>query len=223
MEENENSLFVLINVSYLNVLDIPSLTIGRGITTIFGPSGSGKTTILKLLNRMISPSTGQLFFNGTELRQTNPVQHRRKVVMLSQNPVMFEGSIGDNLNAPNIFQKRPLLDESLLCSALETVRLGKDPATPVNLLSGGEKQRLALARVILLQPEVYLLDEPSSSLDDASAEAVVETLCLKARKENRPVIMVTHSKTIARKYSDAIITIAGGKSIGQELCSGRDN
>ncbi|MDD4635516.1 MAG: ATP-binding cassette domain-containing protein [Dehalococcoidales bacterium] len=215
--EKEHNLFDFISVRYRDVIDIPNLSVGRGITTLFGPSGGGKTTILKMLNRMVSPTEGKIVYNSTPLVETNPVEHRRRVVMLSQNPVMFEGSIHDNLNAPFKFQKRPFPHESAIYQVLESVGLDKNLKTTVNVLSGGEKQRLALARIILLQPEVFLLDEPSSALDADSADIVIETICHKARIEKKSIIMVTHSKTIARKYSDIIIRVAQGKITGQEL------
>jgi len=221
MEENKHNLFNFKFVRYRNILTVPELAIGKGITTFFGPSGSGKTTILKLLNRMISPTEGQIFYNGTALADTNPVEHRRKVVMLSQHPVMFEGSIEDNLSAAFRFQKRASPSRDAISDVLKNVRLDKDPGSPVGKLSGGEKQRLALARVVLLEPEVYLLDEPSSALDDDSADIIIETLHQKVNADAKSMIMVTHSKAIARKYSDVFIRVANGRITDREVCNER--
>lgn len=215
MENNKYSLFDIIGVRYQDILNIPELAIGEGVTTFFGPSGSGKTSILKLLNRLISPTSGQIFYKGTALEHTDPIDHRRKVVMLSQNPVMFKGSIKDNLNASFRFRNHLVPEDKTLSDVLENVGLDKDLGFLVDKLSGGEKQRLALARVILLKPEVYLLDEPSSALDDNSADVIIETLYQRVRSESKSMIMVTHSKSIAQKYSNNIINVAGGKIISR--------
>ena len=210
MENNKYSLFDIIGVRYQDILNIPELAIGEGVTTFFGPSGSGKTSILKLLNRLISPTSGQIFYKGTALEHTDPIDHRRKVVMLSQNPVMFEGSIKDNLNASFRFRNHLVPEDKTLSDVLENVGLDK-------IWASGRQvgKRLALARVILLKPEVYLLDEPSSALDDNSADVIIETLYQRVRSESKSMIMVTHSKSIAQKYSNNIINVAGGKIISR--------
>lgn len=151
-------MFKFIDVRYKDVLDLPTLYIEKEkITTLVGASGSGKTTILKMLNKMISPTQGRILFNGMDLRRINSVAHRRHVTMLSQSPAMFEGSIRDNLNAGVRFQERELPSDEVLNRILEQVKLKKPLDSSVNTLSGGEKQRLALGRVLLLNPEVYLL------------------------------------------------------------------
>lgn len=79
-------MFQFMQVKYKNIIDLPDLLINRGITILVGASGSGKTAILKMLNKMISPTQGQILYNGIDVRQINSVEHRRKVAMLSQNP-----------------------------------------------------------------------------------------------------------------------------------------
>lgn len=216
-------MFEFIDVKYKDVLDLPTLYIEKEkITTLVGASGSGKTTILRMLNKMISPTKGRIMFDGTDLRQINSVAHRRRVIMLSQSPAMFEGSIRDNLNAGLRFQERELPGDETLYQILEQVKLKKSLESSVNILSGGEKQRLALGRVLLLNPEVYLLDEPSSALDDETEEIVIQMLTKHVRKEKKTIVMVTHSKAIAEKYSDTIIEIYEGKCL-KRRCNNERN
>lgn len=216
-------MFEFINVKYKDVLDLPTLYIEKEkITTLVGASGSGKTTILRMLNKMISPTKGRIMFDGTDLRQINSVAHRRHVIMLSQSPAMFEGSIRDNLNAGLRFQERELPSDETLYQILEQVKLKKSLESSVNTLSGGEKQRLALGRVLLLNPEVYLLDEPSSALDDETEEIVIQMLTKHVRKEKKTIVMVTHSKAIAEKYSDTIIEIYEGRCL-RRRCNNERN
>lgn len=216
-------MFKFIDVRYKDVLELPTLYIEKEkITTLVGVSGSGKTTILKMLNKMISPTHGRILFNGMDLSQINSVAHRRHVTMLSQSPAMFEGSIRENLNAGLRFQERELPSDEVLNRILEQVKLKKPLDSSVNTLSGGEKQRLALGRVLLLNPEVYLLDEPSSALDDETEEIIIQMLTEHVRIEKKTIVMVTHSKAIAEKYSDTIIEISEGRCLSRR-CNNEQN
>lgn len=204
-------MFDFRDVKYKNILRVPSLTIESGkITAFTGSSGGGKTTLLKMLNKMLSPTEGSILFKGTNLKDIDPVSHRRKVAMLSQTPAIFEGSIRDNLQMGAIFQERDRFTDTALKEVLERVHLNKDPDNPAGKLSGGEKQRLSLARILLLDPDVFLLDEPSSSQDDATEDLLIRMLVEIARKENKNMIMVTHAREIARKYADVIIEVQNG-------------
>jgi putative ABC transport system ATP-binding protein len=212
-------MFRFENVKFLDVLDLPSLMIeGSRITTLFGESGSGKTTILKLLNKMLSPTEGNIYFKEQDISEKEPSSHRRIVTMLSQEPVIFEGTIEYNLNAGRYFQDmEPAADETLK-NILKRVDLKKNLGDNASKLSGGEKQRLALARVMLLKPEVYLLDEPSSSLDEGSEEMIFDMFSSFVKEEHKTLVMVTHSRYIAKKYSDRIIYIKDGREHkGEEI------
>ncbi len=205
-------MFKFVDVKYMDILDVPSLFIEKGkITTLVGASGSGKTTLLRMLNKMLSPTQGKIMFKETDLVDINSVTHRRQVTMLSQNPVVFEGSIRDNLNIGLKFQEKSLLSDDALLSMLEKVNLKKGLDTSPNALSGGEKQRLALGRVLLLNSEIYLLDEPSAALDDETEETIIHRVTEYVRKDNKTLVMVTHSKAMAEKYSDTMIEIAEGR------------
>jgi len=206
------AVFEFIDVKFKNILDLPEMLIERNkITTLLGPSGSGKTTTLRLLNKMLSPTSGRILFNNIDLSTINSISHRRQVTMLSQNPAMFAGTIRDNLIIGLKLQSKPIPDDHVLNTVLEHIKLEKTLDNPVQNLSGGEKQRLALGRVLLLDPEVYLLDEPSSALDDATEEIIIAMVTNHVREKEKTLVMVTHSHVIAEKYSDAIITIANGR------------
>ncbi len=207
-------MFEFIDVKYKNILDIPHLEIEKGeITTLIGESGGGKTTILTLLNKINSPTQGKVLFNGIDLSQIDTVMHRRKVTMLSQNPIIFEGDIRDNLVKGLKYQDKPMVDYQALEELLQQVQLNKELDAPADNLSGGEKQRLALARILLLDSPVYLLDEPSSALDDNTETLIIDMITEHVRKNNKTLVMVTHSKKVAKKYSDVIINIKNGHCI----------
>lgn len=209
-------MFCFQGVKYKNILDVPELEIPEGqVTSIIGESGSGKTTLMRLLNKLISCSEGEIYYKGKALKEIDSVEHRRRVVMLSQEPAVFPGTVRENLLIGLKFSEKPLVGDEALYKAMETVYLKKDLVENVEKLSGGEKQRLCIARIILMEPEVLLLDEPTSALDETTEEIVIGKLLRYAKSHRSTVIMVTHSKTMAEKFSDIILHIEKGRLISK--------
>lgn len=136
--------------------------------------------------------------------------------MLPQTPAIFPGTIRDNLLLGLKFAEQPAVDDDHLQVAMKTVHLEKELDNNADQLSGGEKQRLALARLLLLDPDVFLLDEPSSALDDDTEQLVIEKLVQHTRTHNKTLIMVTHSKQVARQFADHIIEMKNGRIIREE-------
>lgn len=206
-------MFFLKNILYKGILTIPALDIPEGkITCLFGPSGCGKTTLLRLLNHLISPDEGQVFFQGEDISRIDAIALRRNVLMLPQQSVIYPGNLRDNLNIGAIFQDRPSFQNATLCDILKKTGLGeKDLEDDPNLFSGGEKQRLALARVLLLEPPVLLLDEPGSALDSAMESAIMNLILEDHKKRHTTCILVTHSEQMSKTYSDFIIYMQDGQ------------
>jgi putative ABC transport system ATP-binding protein len=205
-------MFQLENVKFKHILDIPKLTINEGITCLIGASGAGKTTLLKLLNKLYSPTSGSIYYRGKNLTGIDSVEHRRNVLMLGQTPVVYEGDIQDNLQMGLRFSHRQEADEQQLQEVLRLVQLDKDLHDPCTMLSGGEKQRLCLARLMLMDGEVYLLDEPSSALDKESEAFIMTCLADFVRRHNKSMIMVTHSSDAVAMLDAHNIQIAKGHS-----------
>jgi putative ABC transport system ATP-binding protein len=205
-------MYEIRNVKYKNILDIDNLKIPeKKVTSIVGKSGSGKTTLLRLLNKLISCDTGSILFKDKSLKEIDSVELRRKVIMLPQQPIIFEGSIRKNLLIGLEFSEKELLPDDRLNEILKLVHLDKSLDSEAEKLSGGEKQRVALGRVILMDPEVLLLDEPSSALDDLTEDKIIEFVANYSRDNNKTLILVTHSKDISKKYSDIEIVIEAGR------------
>ncbi|PKM94461.1 MAG: ABC transporter ATP-binding protein [Firmicutes bacterium HGW-Firmicutes-1] len=209
-------MFVLKDVKYKDIIDIKALQIPKNkITCIIGESGSGKTTILRLLNKLISCDRGEVFYDNQSLKDINSIELRRNVVMLPQSPAIFSGSIKDNLLIGLKFAEKTFVSDDELIEILKLVNLKKDLNEDADKLSGGEKQRVALGRVILLKPEVLLLDEPSSALDEDTEHLIFEALVKYTKDNNKTLIMVTHSKKVAHHFSDQIIEIKNGMLIDE--------
>lgn len=207
-------MFTLRNVRYQDILDIPHLEIPSGkVTCVVGRSGSGKTTLVKTLNRMITPDEGTILYQGSSITDIDPVQLRRKVVMLPQAPVMFDGTIRDNLLIGLQFAERPPIGDDTLRSILEIMDLRKDLDNEAASLSGGEKQRVALGRILAMQPEAALLDEPSSALDEGTERAVIGRLADAARERGVTLVIVTHSRPLASAVADTLIEMDAGRVV----------
>lgn len=201
-------MFVFDAVTYKTVLDIPHFIIhAHQITFVVGESGSGKTTLLRLLNKMLSPDSGEIYFNGEPLHTVDSVRLRRSVVMLPQSAVIFEGTVRENLLMGLEFAQKPPVKDSALAEMMERLRLDKPLNQNADKLSGGEKQRIALGRVLLMSPEVLLLDEPSSSLDEETELLIFDMLTDYTKSHNKTLICVTHSKKAAAGRADRMIEL----------------
>lgn len=204
-------MFKFEHVKYKDIIDIDNLNINLGeVTCIIGPSGSGKSTCLRLINKLISPTTGIISLNGENIANINSVEYRRKVPMLSQSPVSFPGSIRDNLLMGRKFQGKNEVSDSDLQNALDKVSLDEPLDKNIENLSGGEQQRVSIARLMLLDSDIFLLDEPSSALDDITEDFVIKSMVDMAKSQNKTIIYVTHSNSMAEKYSDRVIKIVDG-------------
>ncbi len=196
-------MFLLKEVKYKNILNIKALTIPENkVTCILGESGSGKSTLLRLLNKLISYDRGEIFYNNQSLKEIDSVKLRRSVVMLPQSPAIFSGIIRDNLLIGLKFAEKPPVSDDRLHAVLKLVHLDEDLNKDAEKLSEGEKQRLTLGRVLLLDPHVFLLDEPSSSLDEDTEHIIISSLVGYVKKNNKTLIMVTHSKKVANHFAD---------------------
>ncbi|GBD85002.1 putative ABC transporter ATP-binding protein YbbL [bacterium BMS3Abin02] len=181
----------------------------EGITVIVGPSGAGKTTLLRLCNRLAVPDRGSIRFRGEDLSTMDTLALRRKVGMVFQHPVLFGGTGLDNLRVaePSIAEPeaRALfqsvgLDESFLDGAVDD-------------LSGGEAQRLCLARTLATGPEVLLMDEPTASLDPAATERLEG---LVRGLDGVPILWVTHDVSQVRRLADEVMAIVDRRLVSDE-------
>ncbi len=178
---------------------------GGSITCILGPSGSGKSTMLRLCNRLEIPTSGCIRFRGDDLAAEDPLRLRRRVGMVFQRPTVFPGTVRENLLVALPGATDPQCDSALERAHVDRRFIDRD----ADALSGGEAQRVCLARTLITEPEVLLMDEPTSALDPASTR-VLESLGTELAAEGMPILWVTHDLAQAdRIASDRLILTAG--------------
>ena len=209
-------MFKLKDIKFKNILDIENLEIHENVVTIVkGESGSGKSTMLKLLNNIISPDSGVVMYNGVDVNDINPITLRRDVIMQSQFPNIFPGNVRENLNIIFTLRGEEGLDDEKLLKALEIVNLKKDLTDDAQNLSGGEKTRLSIARLFLVEPEVFLLDEPGASLDSKTEEILMNNVISEIKRRNKTLIYISHSDN-PEMITDEIITMKNGRVLSHE-------
>ena len=207
-------IFELDNLGFVSpekmILEGISLSIKEGEhLTITGPSGSGKSSLLKLLAALVSPSSGQLFYQGQEMGDLDPVAYRREVSYCFQQPVLFGQTVRDNVAFPFEIRQIPF-DQERVLTALARLNLGPEfLEKPIKDLSGGEKQRVALVRNLLFEPKVLLLDEVSSGLDEKT-KILLRTFLNDLHQEGVTLIEVTHDQPEI-EAAERLVTIVGGR------------
>lgn len=182
---------------------------GRGVTAVFGPSGSGKSTLLRLCNRLELPTSGRALFYGSDIAGIDPLWLRRRVGMCFQRPTPFPGTVAENLRAADPDASDARLRETLARVALTGSWLDRDVAA----LSGGEAQRVCLARTLMAQPQVLLLDEPTSAVDTEAAE-VIERAVRELAADGIPALWVTHNSAQLERAADRVLRLESGRSLG---------
>ena len=174
-------------------------------TAVVGPSGAGKSTLLRLLNRMDDASTGEVLFHGRPIASYDVLDLRRRVGLVAQVPVLLCDTVREELRVA-----APDLDDAEARRLLRDVALDEsflDRET--TSLSGGEAQRVCLARALTVHPEVLLLDEPTSALDAFAARAVEQVLA-RLREHGLTTVLVSHDLEQAQRLADDVVVVVGG-------------
>lgn len=176
-----------------------------GITVVSGPSGAGKTTLLRLCNRLEVPDAGTVSYRGQPLDELDPLVLRRRVGMVFQRPTPFPGNVADNLAVAHPDASTEELRTAMRRVALDPVLLDQEART----LSGGELQRMCLARTLVTGPETLLLDEPTSALDKQPKQ-VFESTARDLAAQGITIIWVSHDDAQARRVADRIYQLRDG-------------
>ena len=193
-------------------------------TVLLGPSGSGKSTLLRMLNCLNSPTSGEIYFDDKPLTDYDSAHLRKRVGMVFQSPTMINGTVKENLTMTQKWIKDGnIIADTELTQILEQVGLDSNFLDKdARSLSGGEQQRIALARVLLNKPEVLLLDEPTANLDPQLANKILKLVNQLYRDLKLTVILISHNHQIIKQFAKRVAYLVDGKIIedgGGEIIS----
>jgi phosphonate transport system ATP-binding protein len=219
-----------LNKSYVvgrPVLKDISLTIaGRGITAVIGASGTGKSTLIRCINRLVVPTSGEINFHGQDVAQLSgkALRHaRRRIGMVHQEYNLVERlTVIENVLCGRLgylpvwrawLRKFPQEDIERAFSLLEATGIGELAPRRADQLSGGQRQRVGIARALMQNPDLLLADEPTSSLDPKTSVEIIELMATLAAERGIPVLINIHNVELARRFADRIIGMAGGEVV----------
>jgi putative ABC transport system ATP-binding protein len=176
------------------------------VTAIIGPSGAGKTSLLRCLNRLEEPDQGRVLLDGSDIRTLAPTELRRRVGMVFQTPILFEGGVRANL----AYGVDGIADDDLRAALRDAGLKEEFLARDSSALSVGQAQRVCIARCLVRRPEVLLMDEPTSALDKDAA-ARVEALTRSLAESGLTIVLVTHNLDQARRVADTALLLVDGR------------
>jgi putative ABC transport system ATP-binding protein len=182
------------------------------VLAIVGPSGSGKSSLLRLLNRLDEPTSGTVYLEATDYRQIAPRDLRRKLGMVNQRPYLFPGTVEQNLQFGPL-QRGQFLSQGSIEQLLTRVGLKGYASRNVANLSGGEAQRVSVARTLANSPLVLLLDEPTSALDEASKLEVESCIQRIVLDQGLTCVLVTHDTAQALRLAERALLVEAGRIV----------
>jgi len=199
---------------------------GHGLTAIIGPSGTGKSTLVRCINRLVEPTSGEIHFRGQDLVRLSSRElriARRRIGMIFQEYNLVERlSVIENVLCGRLgyvpvwrawLRRFPQADIERAFALLDAVGLGGFATQRADQLSGGQRQRVGIARALMQEPDLLLADEPTSSLDPKTSVEIMELIARRAGESGIPAIVNIHNVELARRYADRIIGMSKGEIV----------
>lgn len=199
---------------------------GQGITAVIGPSGTGKSTLIRCINRLVEPSTGEIRLHGQDLarlRGRSLRLARRRIGMVFQEYNLVERlTVMENVLSGRLgyvplwrawLRRYPSEDVARAFTLLDAVGLPEHATRRADALSGGQRQRVGIARALMQEPELLLADEPTSSLDPKTSVEIMELIATLCSDAGIPVIVNIHNVALAKRFARRIVGMAGGRIV----------
>ena len=180
----------------------------ESIVAVLGPNGAGKSMFLKTINGLIEVDSREIKFNSIEIND----YIRKEIAMVFQKPTLLRRSVFENMQF--VLERKNKLSNIEIMKLLQRVSLDTFKDKPARLLSGGEQQRLSLARALLINPSLLLLDEPTANLDPYSLN-LIEEIILDENKKGKTIILTTHDMGQAKRLAKEILFFNKGKLLEQ--------
>jgi UDP-glucose/iron transport system ATP-binding protein len=188
--------------------DIP----GGSITAVVGPSGAGKSTLLRTINRLIEPTSGEVYLDGEPTSGMNALELRRRVGMVFQLPALFGATVEEaTLYGARLAGRSADADWLLEMAGLDATYKDKAPQS----LSVGEQQRVSIARALALEPEALLVDEPTSALDEAARRRIEDLIQELNASLGLTIVLVSHALDQVERVADRVLLLVAGRSEGE--------
>lgn len=203
------------------VLDVPDLTVARGeVLAVIGPNGAGKSSLLRLIGALEAPAAGTVRFQGAPIVAESALAVRRRMASVFQEPLLADTTVFDNVAMGLRFRGVPRGQvETRVARWLARFAIAPLASRSARTLSGGEAQRVALARALAVEPELLLLDEPFSALDQPTREALIGDLGRILREERITTVLVTHDHEEAMVLADRVGVLIDGRLVQLDVTS----
>jgi ABC-type methionine transport system ATPase subunit len=182
------------------------------ITAVVGPSGAGKSTLLRAINRLIEPSAGAVYLDGSPTSGMDPILLRHRIGMVFQLPALFGATVeSEVLYGPRLAEKNADAARLLKVVGLDVSLSSRDPRT----LSVGQQQRVSIARALALEPEVLLMDEPTSALDEAARSKIEDLIQELNARLDLTIVLVSHALDQVERVAGRVVLLVEGRSEGE--------
>ncbi|MDB9525665.1 ATP-binding cassette domain-containing protein [Oscillatoria sp. CS-180] len=207
------------------ILDSISLSVGSGeLVALLGPSGAGKSSLLRLLNRLQSPSSGVIRFQGQPIEAIAVYELRRQAMLLNQDVRLLGMTAMEALHYPLVLQKLPVAERNRrVAECIDMLRIPTEWLEKTELeLSGGQQQQVAIARALVTRPALLLMDEPTSALDLGSASRILSMIKSRIQEQGMTVIMSNHQIDLVKEFCDRILYVEQGRLLSDKATSAVD-
>ena len=195
-------------LAFSNLITYPSMEFDQNkMTFLTGKSGCGKSTFLRMLNRTLLPSRGEIYYDGTPISRLPVLEYRRQVMLVPQQVFLFEGTVAQNFQRFYAMRGEKGPDRVEMGEFLQVCSIQLPLDTDCGVLSGGERQRVFLAIYLSCLPRVLLLDEPTAALDEKTARSLLANLKAFCGRRQITMVCVCHSSGLVEEFADEVIRL----------------